>query len=173
MRRAVLALGGTAVGLAALFSFKAHAIEAATPAATTPAPSATSSPATTRPSAPAQRRTIVIPVAGTECGMSKLPGPPSRLSHTPAHSRTIRPARNAPPITTGRDSVSEPFSLNLVRSRPAGHRAERAGPWRLSASRTMPAGSAAARFARQHAAGPAARHGMRGAPPTRASAGTR
>ena len=51
MRRAALALGGTAVGLAALFSFKAHALEAATPAASTSAPSAT-----TRPAGPAQTR---------------------------------------------------------------------------------------------------------------------
>ena len=42
MRRAVLTLGGTAAGLAALLSFKTHSLAAADPAASTPATPAVS-----------------------------------------------------------------------------------------------------------------------------------
>lgn len=45
MLRAVLALGGTAAGLAALLSFKTHPAAEASPAPMTPAPSGTSSAA--------------------------------------------------------------------------------------------------------------------------------
>jgi uncharacterized protein with FMN-binding domain len=66
MHRAVLALGGTAAGLAALFSFKAHSLAASAPS--TPATSAAASPATAKSAAPAAPRTITGPVAMTKYG---------------------------------------------------------------------------------------------------------
>lgn len=63
MHRAVLALGGTAAVLAALFSFKAHSLAAAAPS--TPA---TASPAPAKSAAPAAMRTITGPVAMTKYG---------------------------------------------------------------------------------------------------------
>ena len=81
MRRALLTLGGTAAGLAALLSFKTHSLAAPAASAGTPAPSAgTSSPAgstagqaasaTHRGSstAPAAARTVTGAVASTEHG---------------------------------------------------------------------------------------------------------
>jgi hypothetical protein len=73
MRRAVLVLGGTAAGLAALFLFKAHDLAAAaapsTPAAASPA---TASPTTGQPTAPAQTRTVNGPVVRTEFGRMQV-----------------------------------------------------------------------------------------------------
>ena len=66
MRRAVLALGGTAAVLAALFSFKAHSLAAAAPS-----PPATTSPASPAPATsatPVATRTITGPVAMTKYG---------------------------------------------------------------------------------------------------------
>jgi len=65
MRRAVLVLGGTAAGLAALFCFKAHSLAAAAPA---PSTSATASPAPAKPASPPPTRTITGPVAMTKYG---------------------------------------------------------------------------------------------------------
>jgi hypothetical protein len=67
MRRAALVLGGTAAGLAVLFSFKAHSLAATpspAPAASTPA----ASPAPAKSPAPAATRTITGPVAMTKDG---------------------------------------------------------------------------------------------------------
>jgi uncharacterized protein with FMN-binding domain len=68
MRRAVLAIGGTAVGLAVLLSFKSHSLAAAAPA---PAPStpATASPA---PAKPAATRTITGPATTTRYGLMQV-----------------------------------------------------------------------------------------------------
>jgi uncharacterized protein with FMN-binding domain len=66
MRRALLTLGGTAAGLAALFSFKAHSLAVANPAASTPAASAvTSQPMA---SSPAPARSVTGTVANTPYG---------------------------------------------------------------------------------------------------------
>lgn len=82
MRRAVLALGGTAAGLAALFSFKAHSLAAAAPAPSAPAPSASApsapatsaaaSPAPAKSPAPAATRIVTGPVATTKYGPMQL-----------------------------------------------------------------------------------------------------
>jgi len=74
MRRAVLALGGTAAGLAALFAFKSHDLAAAAPAPSTSAAAspAAASPATTQPAASAQTRTITGPVVRTAFGRMQV-----------------------------------------------------------------------------------------------------
>jgi FMN-binding domain len=80
MRRALLTLGGTAAGLAALFSFKTHSLPAADPTTSTPA----ASPATSQPMAsgtgpgsaspagsasiPVSTRTVTGTVANTQYG---------------------------------------------------------------------------------------------------------
>jgi uncharacterized protein with FMN-binding domain len=66
MHRAVMALGGTAAVLAALFSFKAHSLAAAAPSP--PATPAAASPAPAKSAAPAATRTITGPVAMTKYG---------------------------------------------------------------------------------------------------------
>ncbi|HLK02472.1 MAG TPA: hypothetical protein VKU39_21540 [Streptosporangiaceae bacterium] len=73
MRRAVLALGGTAIGLTLLFAFKAHSLAAATPAPS-PAPStpATAAPAPAKPAAQAATRTITGPVTMTRYGLMQI-----------------------------------------------------------------------------------------------------
>jgi len=75
MRRAILVLGSTAVGLAALFSFKAHVLAQATPAPSTPAaPAAPAAPSSATPqlATPAQTRTISGPVVRTEFGSMQV-----------------------------------------------------------------------------------------------------
>lgn len=74
MRRAALALGGTAAGLAVLFSFKAHSLAAAAPAPTAPASSASAaaSPAPAKSPAPAATRIVTGPVAMTKYGPMQL-----------------------------------------------------------------------------------------------------
>jgi hypothetical protein len=76
MRRAVLVLGTTAVGLAALFSFKAHVLAQATPAPSTPpaAPGASgaASSATPQLATPSRTRTITGPVVRTEFGSMQI-----------------------------------------------------------------------------------------------------
>jgi len=72
MRRAILVLGSTAVGLAALFSFKAHVLAQATPAPSTPAAPAAPSSATPQLATPAQTRTISGPVVRTEFGSMQV-----------------------------------------------------------------------------------------------------
>jgi uncharacterized protein with FMN-binding domain len=74
MRRAVIVLGTTAAGLAALLSFKSHSLAASVPPASTPPPS-TGSPqamasATTKASAATQpaTRTVTGSVANTQYG---------------------------------------------------------------------------------------------------------
>jgi uncharacterized protein with FMN-binding domain len=62
MRRAVIVLGTTAAGLAALLSFKSHSLAASVPSASTPAPSAAT--ATTQ----AATRTVTGTVANTQYG---------------------------------------------------------------------------------------------------------
>lgn len=73
MRRAVLVLGGTVIGLALLFSFKAHSLAAAAPAPS-PAPStqATAAQAAARPATPAATRTITGPVTMTRYGLMQV-----------------------------------------------------------------------------------------------------
>jgi len=74
MRRALLTLGGTAVGLAALLSFKTHSLVAADPADSTPATPAASaaSAGTSQPmagaSGPATARTVTGTAASTPYG---------------------------------------------------------------------------------------------------------
>ena len=69
MRRAVLTLGGTAAGLAALLSFKTHSPAAAAPAASTPQTSTAASPAmAAKPGAPTATRTVTGSVAMTQHG---------------------------------------------------------------------------------------------------------
>jgi uncharacterized protein with FMN-binding domain len=78
MRRAVLTLGGTAAGLAALLSFKTHSPAAAAPAASTPQTSTAASPTmansgasptmAAKPGAPTATRTVTGSVAMTQHG---------------------------------------------------------------------------------------------------------
>ena len=73
MRRALLVLGGTAAGLAALFALKAHDLAAAA----APATPASASPTATSPTpgqlaAPGQTRTINGPVVRTEFGRMQI-----------------------------------------------------------------------------------------------------
>ena len=78
MRRAVLTLGGTAAGLAALLSFKTHSPAAAAPAASTPETSTAAasptianpgaSPATASSGAPSATRTVTGSAAMTPYG---------------------------------------------------------------------------------------------------------
>ena len=73
MRRALLTLGGTAAGLAALLSFKSHSLAAADPAASPPATPAVSASAS-QPmasgtgSSPAAARTVTGATASTPYG---------------------------------------------------------------------------------------------------------
>ena len=64
MRRAVIVLGSTAAGLAALLSFKTHSVAAADPAPSAPAPSATTSQAAPSSSGSAAKASAT-PKAGT------------------------------------------------------------------------------------------------------------
>jgi len=82
MRRALLTLGGTAAGLAALLSFKTHTLAAADPAPASPPPvsamasppmapgagSASASPAASKKASAAAARTVTGTVAGTPYG---------------------------------------------------------------------------------------------------------
>jgi uncharacterized protein with FMN-binding domain len=78
MRRAVLTLGGTAAGLAALLSFKTHSPAAAAPAASTPETSTAvasptmansgASPTMAKSGAPTATRTVTGSVAMTQHG---------------------------------------------------------------------------------------------------------
>jgi uncharacterized protein with FMN-binding domain len=69
MRRAVLTLGGTAAGLAALLSFKTHSPAAAAPAASTPETStAAASPTMAKSGTPTATRTVTGSVAMTQHG---------------------------------------------------------------------------------------------------------
>jgi uncharacterized protein with FMN-binding domain len=78
MRRAVLTLGGTAAGLAALLSFKTHSPAAAAPAASTPETSTAvasptmansgASPTMAKSGAPTATRTLTGSVAMTQHG---------------------------------------------------------------------------------------------------------
>ena len=87
MRRAVLTLGGTVAGLAALFSFKSHsAVDVAavsTPTAGTPAASA---PASIAPSAPASslKPPTTKPTAAKSKAATKAPTPTAAASTAPA-----------------------------------------------------------------------------------------
>jgi uncharacterized protein with FMN-binding domain len=64
MRRAVIVLGSTAAGLAALLSFKTHSVAAADPAPSAPAPSASTSPAASSSTGSAAKASA-HPKAGT------------------------------------------------------------------------------------------------------------
>jgi uncharacterized protein with FMN-binding domain len=64
MRRAVIVLGSTAAGLAALLSFKTHSVAAADPAPSAPAPSATTPQAAPSSSGSAAKASAT-PKAGT------------------------------------------------------------------------------------------------------------
>jgi len=65
MRRAVIVLGSTAAGLAALLSFKTHSVAAADPAPSAPAPSATTQQAAPSSTGSAAARASGTPKAGT------------------------------------------------------------------------------------------------------------
>ena len=64
MRRAVIVLGSTAAGLAALLSFKTHSVAAADPAPSAPAPSATT-PQAAPSSTGSAAKASATPKAGT------------------------------------------------------------------------------------------------------------
>ncbi len=65
MRRAVIVLGSTAAGLAALLSFKTHSVAAADPAPSAPAPSATTPQAAPSSTGSAAAKAGATPKAGT------------------------------------------------------------------------------------------------------------
>ena len=65
MRRAVIVLGSTAAGLAALLSFKTHSVAAADPAPSAPAPSATTPQAAASSTGSAAAKASATPKAGT------------------------------------------------------------------------------------------------------------
>ena len=65
MRRAVIVLGSTAAGLAALLSFKTHSVAAADPAPSAPAPSATTPQAAPSSTGSAAAKASATPKAGT------------------------------------------------------------------------------------------------------------
>jgi uncharacterized protein with FMN-binding domain len=66
MRRAVIVLGSTAAGLAALLSFKTHSVAAADPAPSAPAPSATTPQAApSSMGSAAAKKASTTPKAGT------------------------------------------------------------------------------------------------------------
>jgi uncharacterized protein with FMN-binding domain len=65
MRRAVIVLGSTAAGLAALLSFKTHSVAAADPAPSAPAPSATTPQAAPSSPGSASAKSSATPKAGT------------------------------------------------------------------------------------------------------------
>ena len=65
MRRAVIVLGSTAAGLAALLSFKTHSVAAADPAPSAPAPSATTPQAAPSSPGSAAAKASATPKAGT------------------------------------------------------------------------------------------------------------
>jgi uncharacterized protein with FMN-binding domain len=65
MRRAVIVLGSTAAGLAALLSFKTHSVAAADPAPSAPAPSATTPQAAPSSMGSAAAKASATPKAGT------------------------------------------------------------------------------------------------------------
>jgi uncharacterized protein with FMN-binding domain len=65
MRRAVIVLGSTAAGLAALLSFKTHSVAAADPAPSAPAPSATTPQAAPSSTSSAAAKAGATPKAGT------------------------------------------------------------------------------------------------------------
>jgi len=68
MRRALLTLGGTAAGLAALLSFRTHSLAAADPAASPPAVSATTSQPMASGTEAGSARTVTGAVASTPYG---------------------------------------------------------------------------------------------------------
>jgi uncharacterized protein with FMN-binding domain len=65
MRRAVIVLGSTAAGLAALLSFKTHSVAAADPAPSAPAPSATTPQAASSSTGSAAAKASATPKAST------------------------------------------------------------------------------------------------------------
>ncbi len=65
MRRAVIVLGSTAAGLAALLSFKTHSVAAADPAPSAPAPSATAPQAASSSTGSAAAKASTTPKAST------------------------------------------------------------------------------------------------------------
>jgi uncharacterized protein with FMN-binding domain len=79
MRRAVLTLGGTVAGLAALLTFKTHSLAAAAPAATPTMPSASASP-----SQPMTGGTGMTGKAGGKMGAAPKTG-----ASSPAMTRTV------------------------------------------------------------------------------------
>lgn len=80
MRRALLTLGGTAAGLAALLSFKTHSLAAAEPAASTPAVSA----GTSQPMASGTGPGAASPAPG-----KKASAAPKTSAGSPASARTV------------------------------------------------------------------------------------
>lgn len=80
MRRALLTLGGTAAGLAALLSFKTHSLAAAAPAAPAPAASA----GTSQPTTNGAGSSSPGPAAGQKAGAS-----PKTSTGAQAGTRTV------------------------------------------------------------------------------------
>jgi uncharacterized protein with FMN-binding domain len=81
MRRAVIVLGGTAAGLAALLSLKTHSLAAADPATSTPAASAV----TSQPMASGTGSGAASPAAGKKTGAAA----PQASASNPAPARSV------------------------------------------------------------------------------------
>jgi len=100
MRRAILTLGGTVAGLAALFSFKTHSLAGVsaidtptTPASASPAAPATPTTPATAPSATRTHRTTASPTAKSGAGATPPVTPaPSAGQQTSAGTPTPTPA---------------------------------------------------------------------------------
>ena len=115
MRRAVLTLGGTAAGLAALFSFKTHA--AVSDAAVAPQPGQVSSAAT--PSAAAPAGSPLASPASTPSAPSKTATSPAPSDGQPGSKASTAPAAK-PAVTTPAAPVSTPSPASSpAKGRPA------------------------------------------------------
>jgi uncharacterized protein with FMN-binding domain len=111
LRRAVLTVGGTVAGLAALFSFKTHSPVSAAAISTPTAGAPTSSASGTTPTGPAYPTASSLappastPTAGSSSAASKTPTAGSSSASmpastapasTPSSARTTAPASSAP-----------------------------------------------------------------------------
>ncbi len=116
MRRAVMTLGGTAAGLAVLFSFRTHA--AVSDAAVAPAPSPLSAAAT--PSTPAPARSPLASPASTPSGVKSAPSSKPATPSAPASQASTSPAPAASqPASKPAAPASTPASTP-AKAKPAG-----------------------------------------------------